>query len=92
MDHFLELLEVLCLGTVCHWSLVFHSQFISIAFIHSHIFYTFHPTLSLHIYGAPGLFSHLGVYILLFKQQFKASSEQFYNSNYAAEGQHERII
>ena len=34
----------------------------------------------------------LGVYILLFKQQFKASSEQFYNSNYAAEGQHERII
>ena len=58
MDHSLELLEILCLGTVYHWSLVFHSQFISIAFIHSHIFYTFHPTLSLHMYGAPGLFSH----------------------------------
>ena len=38
---------------------VFHSQFISITFIHSHIFYTSHPTLSLHIYGAPGIFSHL---------------------------------
>ena len=31
---------------------------ISIAFIHSYIFYTFHPTLSLHRYGAHGIFSH----------------------------------
>ena len=31
--------------------------------------------------------------ILLFKQQFKASSEQFYVTfNYVAEGQHEQII
>ena len=37
---------------------VFHSQFF-ITFIHSHIFYTSHPTLSLQIYGAPGIFSHL---------------------------------
>ena len=28
----------------------------------------------------------------VFKQQFKASLEQFYIFNYAAEGQHEQII
>ena len=30
--------------------------------------------------------------MLLFKQQFKASLEQFYIFNYAAEGQHEQIF
>ena len=67
------------------------------------IFYTFHPTLSLHIYIARAeyfLIPHdaadrqkLGFWIFLFKQQFKASLEQFlYFFNYAAEGQHEQII
>ena len=34
-DHSSALLEVLYLETLHHWSVVFHSQFISIAFIHT---------------------------------------------------------
>ena len=67
------------------------------------IFYTFHPTLSLLIYIARAEYflipddtvdrRKLGFWIFLFKQQFKASLEQFlYFFNYAAEGQHEQII
>ena len=64
-----------------------HSLFLQLSHIRR-IFYTFHPTLSLHIYIARAECflipddavdrRKLGFQILLFKQQFKPSLEQFY--------------
>ena len=76
-------------------SIVFHSQFISIAFIHtSHLL-----DISPFTFFACGIFSHpwwcrwsSKAWIsdfTFFKQQFKASLEQFYIFNFSAEGQHE---
>ena len=56
----LALLEVLCLETVYHWSLVFHSQFISLAFKQkSHLLHISPSTLFADIQRARNIFLSL---------------------------------
>ena len=85
---FLSALEVLCLETLHHQSFVFYSQFISIAFIHtSHLLHISPYPFFAYIIAPAEYFlipddavdrRKLGFQLLLFKQQFKASLEQFY--------------